>query len=125
MRADVLPEPELEFGGGNHHIDPKFGVTSYGPADLHLADAPRAIRVGLVGPADQSGASEAGWNDVGNRSPQRTSATHTFSLPFPAAISTAVYTPRSCSLTGTHAPLAGRPCERWPRSRGPRDSSLP
>lgn len=53
MRAEVLDEPELEFGGGNRHIDPRFGITAYGPADLQAPDAPRAVRVGLIGPADQ------------------------------------------------------------------------
>jgi hypothetical protein len=52
MRAEILDEPELEFGGGNRHIDPRFGISNYGPADLTAADAPTAIRVGLIGPAD-------------------------------------------------------------------------
>ena len=34
MHAEVLDEPELEFGGGNRHIDPRFGIATYGPADL-------------------------------------------------------------------------------------------
>src|SRR5579859_3861399 len=55
MHAEVLDEPELEFGGSNRHIDPRFGITDYGPADLGAPDAPRAIRVGLIGPADQLG----------------------------------------------------------------------
>ena len=55
MRAEVLDEPELEFGGGIRHIDPRFGIINYGPADLGAAEAPRAIRVGLIGPADQLG----------------------------------------------------------------------
>ena len=55
MHAEVLDEPELEFGGGNRHIDPRFGIATYGPADLGAAEAPRAIRVGLIGPADQLG----------------------------------------------------------------------
>ena len=53
MRAEVLDEPQLEFGGGSGHIDPRFGLTAYGPADLGAPDAPTAIRVGMVGPADQ------------------------------------------------------------------------
>ena len=53
MRAEVIDEPELEFGGRGRHIDPRFGIGNYGPADLGTQDAPRAIRVGLVGPADQ------------------------------------------------------------------------
>ena len=53
MHAEVLDEPELEFGGGARHIDPRFGIASYGPADLLSPDAPRAVRLGLIGPADQ------------------------------------------------------------------------
>lgn len=53
MRAEVIDEPELEFGGRGRHIDPRFGIGNYGPADLGTQDAPRAIRIGLVGPADQ------------------------------------------------------------------------
>lgn len=53
MRAEVLDEPHLEFGGGSGHVDPRFGLTAYGPADLGAPDAPTAIRVGMVGPADQ------------------------------------------------------------------------
>lgn len=53
MEAEVIGEPELEFGGGSRHIDPRFGIACYGPADLNASDAPRAIRIGLIGPADQ------------------------------------------------------------------------
>ena len=49
MRATVLNEPSLEFHGGARHVDPRHGVTDYGPADA-TADAPRTIRVGVVGP---------------------------------------------------------------------------
>ena len=50
IHAEVLDEPELEFGGSSRHIDPRFGIHGYGPADLSIQGAPRAIRVGLVGP---------------------------------------------------------------------------
>jgi len=53
MRAEVLDEPQLEFGGGGRHVDPRFGITAHGPADLNVPGAPTAIRIGLVGPADQ------------------------------------------------------------------------
>jgi hypothetical protein len=53
MRAEVLDEPQLEFGGGGRHVDPRFGITAHGPADLNVPGAPTAIRVGVVGPADQ------------------------------------------------------------------------
>lgn len=49
MRALVLAEPELEFGGASRHIDPRFGISSFGPADLNAASQPKAMRLGLVG----------------------------------------------------------------------------
>jgi hypothetical protein len=51
IRAHVLPEPELEFGAAARHIDPRFGISTYGPADLSTETGPRPIRVGLVGGA--------------------------------------------------------------------------
>ena len=50
MKAHVLHEPELEFRAGNRHIDPRFGIAVYGPADADAPSAPRSIPVGLVGP---------------------------------------------------------------------------
>ncbi len=49
MRAFVLDEPELEFGGGGRHIDPRFGIASYGPVDAGTDNAPARIRIGVVG----------------------------------------------------------------------------
>ena len=50
MKAHVLEEPELEFRARNRHIDPRYGVAVYGPADADAPSAPRAIPVGIVGP---------------------------------------------------------------------------
>jgi hypothetical protein len=47
----VLGEPFLEFAGRHRHIDPRFGIASYGPADRGSDDAPRDLNVGLVGDA--------------------------------------------------------------------------
>jgi hypothetical protein len=49
MRAHLIEEPSLEFAGGARHVDPRFGVTEYGPADLVTPGAPRSINVGLLG----------------------------------------------------------------------------
>ncbi len=49
MKAHVFDEPSLEFAGGGRHLDPRFGVAEYGPADLSAPGAPRAINVGLLG----------------------------------------------------------------------------
>jgi hypothetical protein len=49
MKATIFDEPVLEFGGRTTHIDPRHGVTFYGPADLGEDGAPTAIRVGIIG----------------------------------------------------------------------------
>ena len=33
MRARILEEPELEFGNGGRHVDPRTGISDYGPVD--------------------------------------------------------------------------------------------
>jgi hypothetical protein len=48
MRAELLEEPELQFGSGRH-VDPRFGLLELGPADGDAAAAPRTISVGVVG----------------------------------------------------------------------------
>lgn len=57
MKAHVLAEPELEFRAGNRHIDPRYGVAVFGPADADAPTAPREIPVGIIGaPAAIEGA---------------------------------------------------------------------
>ncbi len=49
MRAMILDEPELEFGGGGRHIDPRYGIDDHGPVDGATASAPGEIKVGIIG----------------------------------------------------------------------------
>jgi hypothetical protein len=49
VRAHLIDEPSLEFAGGGRHVDPRFGVAEYGPADLTAPGAPRSIKIGLLG----------------------------------------------------------------------------
>lgn len=51
MKARVLHEPELEFRAGNRHIDPRYGISVYGPADAESPSAPHQISIALIGPA--------------------------------------------------------------------------
>jgi hypothetical protein len=51
VKARVLDEPALEFRAANRHIDPRFGITQFGPADADMDTAPRRITVGVVGTA--------------------------------------------------------------------------
>jgi hypothetical protein len=53
MHIEILDEPELEFGGAQRHVDPRFGIAAYGPADLGHDGAPTVIQLGLVGPRNQ------------------------------------------------------------------------
>jgi len=50
MRAELLIEPELEFGAGRH-VDIRFGLKNYGPVTFDDRTAPKQINVGLVGTA--------------------------------------------------------------------------
>ncbi|MBT1090538.1 hypothetical protein ACF063_35450 [Streptomyces chartreusis] len=51
MKAPVLLEPELEFRAGNRHIDPRYGISVYGPADADSPTGPRQIPIAVVGRA--------------------------------------------------------------------------
>lgn len=51
MKAHVLHEPQLEFRAGNRHIDPRYGISAFGPADAESPSAPHQILIALIGPA--------------------------------------------------------------------------
>ena len=45
----LLDEPELEFGDGGKHIDPRIGLLRHGPLQPILGDK---ISIGVVGTAE-------------------------------------------------------------------------
>jgi hypothetical protein len=49
MNIDFIDEPDLEFGGGGHHVDVRFGIMQHGPLDRGAPTAPTQLRVGIVG----------------------------------------------------------------------------
>lgn len=49
MNIDFIDEPDLEFGGGGHHVDVRFGIMQHGPLDRGASTAPSQLRVGIVG----------------------------------------------------------------------------
>jgi hypothetical protein len=49
VKGEFIAEPELEFGGDGRHIDIRFGIMDYGPADAGLERAPDQIVAGLIG----------------------------------------------------------------------------
>jgi len=50
MKLELIPEPDLEFGAGNH-IDIRFGIRDYGPIGFDNPLVTRTIRIGFVGTA--------------------------------------------------------------------------
>jgi hypothetical protein len=48
MIARLLEEPEMQFGRGSH-VDPRFGLLDFGPADQAAGAAPATIPIGVVG----------------------------------------------------------------------------
>lgn len=48
MKATVLEEPLLEFGNGHRHVDPRTGITTFGPADAG-DNSIGTVRLGIVG----------------------------------------------------------------------------
>ena len=53
----ILSEPLISFGGGHTHVDPKTGISLYGPYTPKGLDAPTLskIIVGIVGPKNMVG----------------------------------------------------------------------
>lgn len=49
MKATHLAEPELQFGGARNHVDPRVGLSDYGPPDHGTPEAPRSVRLGILG----------------------------------------------------------------------------
>jgi hypothetical protein len=48
VKLTSLAEPDLEFHGSTRHVDPRRGISDYGPADA-TDESNRTIRVGVVG----------------------------------------------------------------------------
>ncbi len=50
MNIIRLEEPQLQFGT-SRHVDIRFGLMNYSPLDFDKQDAPKHIRIGIVGSA--------------------------------------------------------------------------
>lgn len=52
FRAGIIREPSILLGGQHQHVDPKTGLSLYGPYSLKGENKPilRSINVGIVGP---------------------------------------------------------------------------
>lgn len=52
MKVEFIPEPALEFGGENRHVDIRFGLMHHGPIDVDTPTRPSQINVGIVGSSE-------------------------------------------------------------------------
>jgi hypothetical protein len=52
INCEYFAEPLLIFGNDGLHVDPKSGISRYGPRSYGLARHPDIIRVGLIGTAE-------------------------------------------------------------------------
>jgi hypothetical protein len=84
IEVSHIDEPELEFGGGGRYLDIRFGLMDYGPFDLTHSEAPRRIRIGIVGSAATGEGWRAGSNGVVRAFPRRRAASPICSQRFPA-----------------------------------------
>jgi len=57
-RAAWLEEPELEFGGGNQHPNPKIGIPLYGPWTLGTSRHKSEAHIGFIGSAEVAEAAQ-------------------------------------------------------------------
>src|SRR5688572_18686550 len=53
LDCGLIPEPRILFGGRHEHVDPKTGLSLYGPYSGPDQPRPplRSINIGMVGPA--------------------------------------------------------------------------
>ena len=51
MNIQLLEEPELEFGNSGRHVDIRFGIKAHGPVSIEDPQAPKEIKLGIVGTA--------------------------------------------------------------------------
>lgn len=52
MKISFLSEPELEFGAQERHVDIRYGLMQGGPLDRDSDNAPKLIRLGVIGTAE-------------------------------------------------------------------------
>jgi hypothetical protein len=50
--AEWFEEPELSFAGGRRHVDPKVGISLYGPRSLGTVRHKSELHVGFIGTAE-------------------------------------------------------------------------
>lgn len=67
----IVPEPELSFGKGDRHVDPKAGLAMYGPFAAEGQDTGSVghLNVGVVGPREALGSARVWLETLTTRIP--------------------------------------------------------
>lgn len=64
VQAEWLPEPELLFADSHSDVDPKIGLSLWGPRSHGTVRHPALMRIGLIGPAGAVGHIETYLHDT-------------------------------------------------------------
>lgn len=63
LHAAYLEEPSLQFGCRREHVDPKTGITLFGPRSIDLFQRhPEVVKVGLIGSGQSLGSAQQWLN---------------------------------------------------------------
>ena len=73
MKIQLLEEPELEFGRQGRHVDIRFGITTHGPVSIEDPQAPKEIKLGIVGTGESMERFISWLNDCRNLVPAKLS----------------------------------------------------
>lgn len=64
LKARYLEEPHLLFGDGGECVDPRLGISTFGPESIGSTRHPTTIRVGFIGTAETIDATKEWLNRV-------------------------------------------------------------
>ncbi|MEQ8820122.1 MAG: hypothetical protein RLY93_07730 [Sumerlaeia bacterium] len=80
----VIPEPLLEFGDSNTHVDIRGGLASFGPFDVNEVSRPTRVSLGVVATREDRALVEKWLVSVANGIPAKESRQPNLFPPFPA-----------------------------------------
>lgn len=70
ISSQYLPEPLLRFADGREHVDPKLGISRFGPKSYKPSNRhPSSIRVGIIGSAETTESAKSWLENSAERVP--------------------------------------------------------
>ena len=80
FRTHILDEPELEFGNGGCHVDPRLGLTAHGPLQPMPGDR---VTIGVIGTSETYDGFEAWMERLTSSIPGKSKKHPNLFPPFP------------------------------------------